>query len=171
MTIHLEELVVKALHTKMIERLPSWIDTVNAEFVTPEYELDGIDVDTQVLDFMPTISHIVNFPTFAIAEGEITYEDDVGWSATARIPLSVVLYDQHFDSRALTWRLRRYMTALANCVLEGRDLGEGWGVVLKGMTPGPRLRVRESPSEETSGRSSIIGMRALTIEVRDEQDA
>lgn len=170
--MRLEHDVIRALHAKMVEGLNDRITEVNSTLADDDYyQLDAVDEATQILDYMPPVSQLVAMPTFAIAEDTITFDDDTGWSATGRFPLSIVIVVQEYDPRALAWKLRHYMVALANCVLAGRTLGEaGWGMTLRGVTPGPKLRVRESPSDETSGRSAVLGLRALTIEIRDEQD-
>lgn len=156
----LSEQLVLDIAERLATGLPDYVDQVNARFTDPEFPIDY----PQILDFMPTIAYLTTFPTVAIAEGDIHFEDDTGWSATGRHDFSVVVFDQHFDQRALAFHMRRLMSAALSCVMEGRDVA-GWGLVLGSVTPGPILRNRESPDGK-----DVLGIRSASFSIRDEQE-
>lgn len=156
----LSEPVVLGIAERLETRLQTYIDEVNTTFTEPEYPIDY----PTILDFMPTISYLTTFPVVAIAEGEITFDDDTGWSATGHHDMSIVVFDQNFDQRALAFHMRRLMSACLSCVMEGRDVG-GWGLVLGSIQPGPILRRRESPDGK-----DVLGIRSASFSIRDEQD-
>lgn len=160
----LSENNIKAIHARLEAELPRYIDQVNAELVDPEYP---IEQPVHIYDFIPTTAYMTDFPVVAIGDGEIFFDDDVGWSATGNMDFAIVVWVQHPDQQQLAWMLRRYMIAIANCILEGRNLaayGGGWGLKLGKIEPGPTLGRKEKPRE-------FLSMRALTLSIRDEQDA
>lgn len=159
---NLNEDTLKALHTRLTTNLNAVIDTANSTLTTPSFPLD---YPTQVFDYIPPIGELADFPIVAIGDGTIDFQDDVGWSATGVMDFVVCIWVHEFEPRALAWKLRRMMACVANCVLLDRDLdGAGWGVTLGKIEPGPTLGRRENPKE-------MVGMRAMTLTVRDEQDA
>jgi hypothetical protein len=161
-TIPLNVNVVHALHTRLDTGLAPYIARVNADLVT-----NGIDAETpqQIFDYVPTMANLMAFPTIGIADGPITFEDDIGRSATGWIEMAVAIFVRGTSRHELSWKLRHLMAAVASCVLEDRDIGAGWGVILRRIEPGPILRARDGEAPET-----VMGMRTMVIAVRDEQD-
>lgn len=153
---------VRAMKTRLDTNLAAVIAQVNGE---PSVEVQ-LDTTYDVFDFVPAIVNIQKFPTLGIAEGEIIFEDDSGWSATGRFDLAVVIFMRDIDRYQLAWKLRHMARAVATCILSNRDLGQGWGMTLQGIEPGPLLKPRDSLDD-----SQLIGIRAVTINYRDEQDA
>lgn len=153
---------VRALKTRLDTDLAAVIAQVNAE-AGVEVQLD---TTYTVFDFVPAVANIIQWPTLGIAEGEVNFEDDTGWSATGRFDLAIVIFMRDPDRYQLAWKLRHMARAVATCVLKNRDMGQGWGMTLQGIEPGPLLRARESVAD-----GELIGIRAVTINYRDEQDA
>jgi hypothetical protein len=162
-TIPLNVPVIHALKARLDTDLASYITDVNASLVS-----NGVDAETpqQILDYLPTLANLNAFPTIGIADGEITFQDDIGRSATGMLEIAIAIFVRANDRHTLAWRLRHLMAAVASCVLEGRDIdGVGWGVILKKIEPGPVLRARDGGAPDT-----VMGMRTMVILVRDEQD-
>lgn len=161
---HLNEPSLKAIHDRLSNDLNGYIDQVNTELIVPDFP---VEYPVHVYDFIPTTNYLTDFPVVSIGDGPIDFLDDTGWSATGSMDFAIVIWVKDYDQRALAWRLRRLMTAVANCVLDGRSLaaeGGGWGVTLGQIEPGPVLGRKQDPT-------AVLGMRALTLNVRDEQDA
>lgn len=160
----LSEDTLKAIHQRLQDDMPAMIATVNSELTSPSFPIEQIH---HFYDFIPTVAQLTDFPVVAIGDGPIDFDDDIGWSATGKMDFAVVIWCMDYDQRALAWKLRRTMIAVANVLLAGRSLvsdGGGWGVTLGKIEPGPVLGRNENPEQ-------VIGMRALTFTVRDEQDA
>jgi hypothetical protein len=162
MTIKLNEPLITALQSKLQTGLNAVIDNINATQTDPAYP---IEYPQQVLDYIPPVSQMTSFPIVGISDGEMDFQDDVGWGATGVFELTVVVFLQHPDQRALVWQLRRYAQAIVRTAMEGRRLGsEGWSMTMKRVRPGPTLGRDESPRQ-------WISTVALIIEVKSEQDS
>ena len=161
MTVKLNEPLIIALQSRLAANLNSVIDTINAQQTDPPYT---IDYPQQVLDYIPTIAQLTAFPTIGISDGEMRFEDDIGWGATGVFEFTVAAFIQESDQKALAWKLRRYAQAMVRVIMEGRQLPpEGWSVTLKRVRPGPTLGRDENPRQWIS----TIG---VVIEVKSEQD-
>jgi hypothetical protein len=138
MYLKLNSPVVVALQERLVEALPDVIAEINAD-VTDGFEIPSIE-PAQVLPYIPPPSDRLQPPTIGIGDGKSLFEDDVGFSATGRHELLVVVYEQASDQEALAWILRRWTQAIATVALDGRRLGAGaWGTGLIGTAPGPTL--------------------------------
>lgn len=161
MPINLNNGIVNALAARLTANMPTYINAVNAEMTNPDFPLDQIQ---RVLDYIPVIADLSAFPVIGIADGDVMFHDDTGWGATGETTLSIVVFEQHADQRALAWRLRRLAIATTRCVLEGRTLPpEGWGVMLRRVRPGPTLGRDETPRQWMSTVT-------VQIDVKTNQD-
>jgi len=157
------EPVIDAMVCRLRDNLPHVIDQINAAD-TKDIQLEYVDRDN-VLDFIPVVTELVNFPTIGISESPVGLTDDVGWGATGVIPLTVVAFAVEADQRRLAVKLRRYASAVASVVLEGRQmLPEVWGITLTSIDPGPTLGRREDPR-------SWMSYVAVSVECKTEEDA
>lgn len=149
MTIQGPEPAVTALRQRIEDDLPAAVAVVNGAVT------DGITIAApdaaNVLDYMPAIGELVNFPTVAIEHGPGRFEDDTGHDATGVYDLAVVAFVQDADPQRLARIVRRTMTALMRCVLAGRAFGTGdgavWGLTLRATDFGPALSKRERSDE------------------------
>lgn len=126
--------VVAALKARLDSDLAAAIALVNAD--------SSVDIEgpKAIHDFVPPVGLIVDFPTIGIGDGPTRFEDDTGFSATGRHELMVVVFLQNPDQEQLAAQLRAYTRAIATCVLDGRNLGDGaWGTGLIQVDPGPTL--------------------------------
>lgn len=161
MTIKLNETVVTTLKARLEAELPAIITDINATNTTPPYPIDNI---AQVLDYVPTIGDLYQFPTLAISDGPIDLVDDVGWGSTGVFQLSVIAFVQDADQRALAWRLRRTAQAIVRAVRTPINaLGDGWGVYDFHVLPGPTLGRDEGPRQ-------FMSTVAVSFMVKTEQD-
>jgi hypothetical protein len=161
MTIYLNEKIVTDLKAKLVAGLNTQIDAINAAQTNP---LVPLPYPAQILDFIPPTSEMSQMPVVGISDGDFHFEDDTGWGATGVCDLTVVVFFQSSDMLTLAWSLRRYAQAIARCILAEREIAtEGWGVVLKGVRPGPTLGRDENPRQWMSTT-------AVTITVKSEQD-
>lgn len=152
---------VTALVARLHDRLPDAVDRVNAERPAPDFPLKR---PAQVLDYAPPLSRLTSFPTVAVVQGQTRFTDDTGDALTGWQSLTVVVYLQSTEPRALAWGLRRYADAVMDVVLADRNLGDnGWGIVPVSVDPGPSLTREEDPRE-------IISFTGISFEVRTEQD-
>lgn len=160
---NLSEPYITAVMARMESTLNDYVDALNS-VVTDGFTLDHV-ASNAFLDYPPPVAMLSQFPTIGLQDGEIGFADDVGWSATSHGDLTIIAFDQDDDQRALAWKLRRWNRVLASCVLKDRRLPpEGWGVILKGISPGPTLGREENPR-------TWMSFTAMTINVRAEQDA
>lgn len=161
MTIRLQEPVVTAVIARLQTQLPAIIADINSS-ITDGYLLP---TDTsRILDYIPPVADMYTMPVIGISDGEMHFEDDTGWGATGVFDLSIVVFIQNADQRALAWQLRRYAQALVQALRTPTNaIGEGWGVVIKGIRPGPTLGRDENPRQ---WMSTV----AVTITVKSEQD-
>lgn len=160
MTIQLTEPTVTALVAKLSAGLNAKIDEVNSA-VTDGYP---IDYPAAILDYVPPVGVMPAFPIVCISDGNVFLEDDTGFGATGVFDLTIVIYIQNVDQRALAWQLRRYAQAVARCALDQRRIGTAaWGVVLNAVRSGPTLARDESPRE-------FLSTVAITITCKTEQD-
>ena len=161
MAIKLWEPVVTSLRDRLETDLPATITTINSTQTTPSYPIEN---PQRVLDFIPTVADMFAFPVVGISDGIFNLEDDTGWGATGVFELTIVVFLQNADPRALAWQLRRYAQAVTRVALEDRSIGDGWGVTLKQVRPGPTLGRDENPRQ-------WLSTVAVSIEVKSEQDS
>jgi hypothetical protein len=136
--MELNEPVIRALHQRLVDELPTAAAAVN-ERVDDGILLPDLDT-TQVLTHIPPPSERLQPPTIGIGDGPSELEDDEGFAATGRHELLIVVYEQSSDQDALAWLLRRWTSAIATVALRGRNLGDGaWGTGLIKSVPGPTL--------------------------------
>jgi len=156
----LNEPIIAAIKLRLETELVTYINALNSEIT------DGFTLDTfvQILDYPPPITHLDQFPTLGIQDGETGFADDTGWGATGTSLVTVVAFEQDADQQRLAWKLRRWNRVIASCLLVGRSLPpDGWGVVLNNISPGPTLGRQEDPR-------TFMSFSAVTIAVRSEQD-
>lgn len=158
MAITLNEPVVKAVKSLLATNLAAAIATINTEGAAS----DGYSIEApqQLLEYIPELAELVTFPTIGIGDGNSTFEDDIGSSATGVHELIVVVYLQDPDPAALTWRLRRYEQAIVRTVLAGRMLGGPpiWGAGLRRVVPGPMLTDNPDPHAKERAWMSYAGI-------------
>lgn len=162
--LHLNVDVIHAIKAKIDANIAAYVTSTNSDLVN-----NGVlaEAPLQVLDYLPSVANLLQFPTVGIGEGPIDFQDDTGWSATGTFDIAIVLFVREATGNRfnLAWKLRHTMAALASCVLTDRDVGAGWGVVLRSIEPGPVLRSRDNAAPD-----AILGVRSMVINVRDEQD-
>lgn len=162
MTIKLNEDVVNTLRDRLEADLPAVLVSINTTQTDPLYPLP---MPQQVLDYIPPVSDLHVLPTIGIADGDVEFEDDVGWGATGVFDITIVCFLQSSDQRELVWWLRRYGQAIVRVALDTRRMGvEGWGVTLRRVRPGPTLGRDENPRQ-------WLSTTAVTITVKTNQDA
>ncbi len=137
------EPVIAALHARLTSSLPGAINAVNAAVT------DGtlIEHPRQILDHIPPVEVLLDFPTVAIGEGTGRWQDDTGHEATGVHELTVMAFIQADDQQTLVRQLRRTRKAILSTILDGRALPDatdptrnrGWGVMLHTIAPGPTL--------------------------------
>lgn len=136
MAYELNEPVVAALKARLEEEMTATIAAIN-EAATDGFQLSA---PSQVLDYIPPPSDLLEPPVIGIGDAPSRFEDDIGSSATGRHELLIVAYDQSDEQRALAWKLRRWSQAIARISLSTRKLGSAaWGTGLVGIRPGPTL--------------------------------
>lgn len=162
MTIKLNEDVINTLVARLRTNLQTEIDSINSTQTSPSYPLPPV---RQILDYIPPMSDLHDLPTIGISDGDVEFEDDVGWGATGIFDLTIVCFLQSADQRELVWWLRRYGQAICRVALDTRHMGvEGWGVTLRNVRPGPTLGRDENPRQ-------WLSTRAVTITVKTNQDS
>lgn len=164
----LSERAILALMTRFNTLLPEIIDQVNAERggnTDPAYYLDK---PAQILPAPPVAAQLEgSFPIVAVASGDITFEDDVGWGATGIYQLTLLAYEYDLDPVALAWKLLRWAEVLATVGLYGRNLdGGAFGTILRKIALGPRF----SRIDPNQGKPVTLGFVAVMIEAKDEQN-
>lgn len=174
MTLPLNIPAIIALADRMETNLPAEVTAVNGQITAhPSWPQYPIEVPV-VHNHMPSIAELTQFPAVGIGEGNVDFNDDVGWSATGRFDLACVIYIRSMNGREeLVWRMRYTMMAVASVVLDQRNLdGVGWGMVLQRIEPGPILRERDNVTEQQQQARSntVLGLRTLLFNYRDEQD-
>lgn len=145
--MELSEPIIEAITTRLDSELGDVIDSINAE-VEDGYQLDP---PFEVLDYVPPLRLMTNFPLVCVADGGSRFEDDTSWSATGVHKFIVVVFIEDLDQRGLARKLRRYSKALATVVLRDRNLAPvAWGVTLDRIEPGPTLGRRQGPNTRLS---------------------
>ena len=127
---------------------------------------DGLTIDepAQILDFVPQLELLTEFPTIAVQDVSTRFEDDIGSSATGLHGLAVVTFLADADQRSLAWGLRRYARAVTECLLRGRGMGLPiWGVMLDRINWGPTLEAEENPR-------TYMSWVAVVLELRNDDD-
>lgn len=145
MTLQGPEPLITALRQRLVDDLPGHVTTVNGE-VTDGTTIVSPDA-ANILDYLPSVGELVNFPTVAIEHGPGRFEDDTGHEATGVYDLVVVAFVQDADPQRLARVVRRTHRAVMRTVLAGRAIGSGsgaaWGVTLNSFDFGPALTRRE----------------------------
>lgn len=160
MAIEIWEAVVPELRDRLETNLPAVITTINSTQTNPTFPIEN---PQRVLDYIPTVADMYNFPIVGISDGIFYLEDDVGWGGTGRCEFTIVVFLQHPDPRTLAWQLRRYAQAITRVCLATRSVGDGWGITLKQVRPGPTLGRDSDPKQ-------WVSTVAVSIEVKSEQD-
>jgi hypothetical protein len=137
------EPVIAALLARLQTDLPPAVDAVNSEVT------DGtlIEQPRQILDYIPPVEVLLDFPTIAIGEGPDRWFDDNGHEVTGHHEIAVMAFIQADDQQTLVRQLRRTRRALLTAIMSGRSLQDvedpsrnrAWGILLKQGTPGPTL--------------------------------
>lgn len=161
----LNEPLVTAMLARLNANLPTAIAQNNTERTSPAYPLTQ---PLQILAAPPTAGQLdAGIPIVAVADGDITFTDDVGWSTTEVMDFTILAYDYDLDPTALAWRLRRWAQVICGIAMYGRNVdGGAWGTRLKRIVPGPRL----SKLDPQSGHPIVLGFVAVVIAAMDEQD-
>jgi len=95
-----------------------------------------------VLDYVPTPTELVNFPTVAVHDGPTELHDDIRTGGTRVIELVVVVFCADADQRRLAIALRRYLRAVESVALDGRTLAPALGGKLAGHAARPDAGAR-----------------------------
>lgn len=159
MAVYGIEPVIAGLVKRLEDELPAAIDDVNAD------QTDGILIDRahlQVLDHVPHILTLHQWPTIGVAEGPGRYEDDTGHEATGVHELQIVAFMQDADLQTLAKKLRRIFVAVERVALAGRviphatlgGVNAAWGVQRLRRLPGPTLG-EEDPGSVVTWMSSV----------------
>jgi hypothetical protein len=163
MTLKLNETIVPAIQARLTANLPAIVTDINTNNTSPTYPIDQI---AQVLDYIPPVSDLFQFPTIGISDGPIDLEDDVGFGATGVHEFSCVLFVQNADQRTLAWQLRRYAQAIIRALRAPTNfnLGDGWGMYRFHVRPGPTLGRQSTPGQ-------FVSTLGVSFFVKSEQDA
>ncbi len=160
MTVSLQEPFIIGLRDRLETQLPATIDALNSAMVAPIYPLV---YPAKVIDYIPTVAELDLLPVIGISDGDIYFQDDVGWGATGVFDVTVVAFVQAPDQRELVWLLRRYSQALVRVMLSTQSIGDSWGITLRHVRPGPTLGRDETPRQ-------WLSTTAVTVTVKNEQD-
>lgn len=159
--IQLNEPVISFLRDRLESNLPAIVTALNASATDPAYPITS---PQQILDYVPALADLYNFPVIGISDGPFALVDDLGWGATGEFELSVVLYEQDADLRSLAWKLRRHTQAIVRAIRTPTlQLGEGWGTYDYKVNPGPTLSRDEGPRQFMSTTS-------VSFKCKSEQD-
>lgn len=163
----LNERLIVAMLQRLQTGLNPIIDAINANTVAnPGRNQTAIDYPRVILDTPPTVKQLTNFPAVGIADGNMGFEDDVGWGATGSYEVSVVAYLSHPDPEVLAWQLRRYAQAITTVAMQGRNIdGGAWGTILKRIIPGTRLS-----KTDPRGQTVYMCWVAVVLQAKDEQN-
>lgn len=162
MTFQLSEPLILALVDRLRADLPAVIDEINQR---PEVGINIIMPPPEAIyDYIPPPGILTSYPSIGIGEGPSKFEDDIGSSATGVFSLAIVIYEQASEQRELVWKLRRMAQAVTTVALEGRRLGNSWGVTFDSSDPGPTLVDDEENPREWM---SWVGVR---INARTDED-
>lgn len=164
------EPVIAGLVQRLTDFLPGEIDAVNAQVT------DGMTIDRsglQILDHVPHILTLHQWPTIGVAEGPGRYEDDSGFEATGVHELHIVCFMQEADQQTLVRNLRRLLVAIERTVLEGRviphptvdGVNAAWGVVRLRRSPGQTLGEDLAENVRTWMSSTALVIQAKTDEI------
>jgi hypothetical protein len=171
MSVRLTEPVVAALVQRLSDDLTAAIDQVNAG-ATDEI---GVRYPQRVLDHLPTLEVMTDFPVIGVGEGPGSLVDDTGHSMTGRYTLTVCVYESDADSQVLTTRLRRLRLAAFRTVIDGRVLptADGTATAAYGINPlrllpGDRLADFDRHSQRIT---SFMGWCGFTVECLTDENA
>lgn len=161
----LNEPLVTAMLARLNTNLNAAIAQNNAERTNPAYPLNN---PAQILPAPPTAGQLnAGFPIIAVADGDITFVDDVGWGTTEHMDITLLAYDYDLDPVALAWRLRRWAQVLCGIGMFGRHVDQGaWGTKLRRIVPSPRV----SKLDPSTGKPIVTAFVAVIITAMDEQD-
>ncbi len=149
---------VQALVTRL-GALDEYIALANAQVT------DGATVDApvQILDYVPPLDQLDQFPVIGIGDAPGRWEDDTGFEATGVYGLTVVWFLQDADQQTLARKARRTLQVLLSCVMDQRKWDdEHWGVTLQGTRPGGALADRPGPNEPPTAYLTWVGV-AVTV--------
>lgn len=146
----------------LVARLDADLPAVIAQINDDDTKGVTLEAPAAVLDYVPTPTELVSFPTVAVQDGATAIEDDTGWGGTRVIDLVVVVFCADADQRRLAIMLRRYLMAVESVALDGRTLDPAWGVVSQGTLPGPTLGRGEEPREWMSYAGVALRCKAET---------
>jgi hypothetical protein len=139
------EPVVDAIVARLQADLTTAIAQINAAD-TKGVVLDDVP-DAQILDYVPTPTLLVNFPTIGVQDGLDELHDDTGTGGTGHYNFTVCCFVVDADQRRLAIKLRRYARAIKSVILQGRSLDPAWGLLDGGILPGPTLGRGENPQD------------------------
>jgi hypothetical protein len=161
--------VIAALKQRLDTDLPASVTAANTE--TPNRA--AAEQPRQILDHIPPIEVLVDFPTIGIGEGPSLLADDTGHASTGVHTLSVMVFDQASDQQALVDQLRALRRAIELTVFTDRVLEDvddpsrnrAWGTRWIRTEPGPTLG--DLNAEQIVAWMSWI---RVVIEVRSDSD-
>lgn len=160
MSYLLNEPLITALVARLQTELPPAVQAINDQ--GRDDVVLRVPLPERILDYVPSPELIVDTPTLGIQELPSTVTDDIGSSFTGVHQLAVVVFYTETELRRLAWSLRRYMQAITTVALEGRQIGDAWGVVFKGTVPGRTLERPENPD-------TFLSWAAVRLEARREE--
>ncbi len=164
----LNERAVVALVSRLTNSLNANIDLVNANTTAnSSRNQTQIAYPQLILDAPPVPAQLRAFPIVAVADGPMTFEDDVGWGATGVYEVYAMVYEMDTDPEALAWKLRRQLQALVTTVTLSRNMdGGAWGLIIKKIIPGQRL----TKMDPNSRAPQFMQYAAICVTLKDEQN-
>lgn len=130
------EPVIAAMQARLSADLPAEILVANDDAD------DGLvlDVPVHVLDYIPAVGELRDFPTVGLLHGAGTFEDDSAVSATGVYSIGIVTFVQQAEPDLLARALRRYTRSILRVALKNRAIQGGpWGMILQSVDYGPAL--------------------------------
>lgn len=148
MSWKLSEPAISALVARLAADLPAAIATINAN-INDTYTLT-VPPAARILDHVPSIHLLRDWPTLGIQELPLRISDDIGTSARATLELVVLAFENDPSLEALARRLRRWGQAIAMVLDDNRSLGvagaDAYLVQMISTEPGPTLGDHEDPT-------------------------
>lgn len=168
MAYELYERVASALRSAVATDINTRIDAVNSAVT------DGttIEYPKEVLDHMPPLDAVFDFPLIGIIDGPGTWEDDTGFEAKGVYQMSLICVLQNAEIQLLVRQTRRYVKALVNSImyatdnLPRRSLGPIYGMRVVRIVPG---QIFNEVHDESSPPYAFVTWAELVIECLVEE--
>jgi hypothetical protein len=155
--------VVHSVRQYVEDNVQAAIDEVN-DF---ENVLSPLETPVAVKPFVPTKAYLdAGMPMMGIQHGRLMVEDDSGWGFTAKMPLTLVVFDMSYDQDELSDKMMLWQSVMAKVMLPVDRVitNEAWPVQFVSADPGPTLTRSENPRDYYS-------LTTLTVTVRFTEEA